>query len=88
MSTTSEQLGQQAKEVTEDLQRMGETVRDAAQEKIEHVGEKASAFCTQRQEKVRGAACVCEQFVRQRPLQSVLIAIGVGWLLGRLWKYR
>ena len=88
MSTTSEQLGQQAKEVTEDLQRMGGTVRDAAQEKIEQVGEKASAFCAERQEKAHGAACVCEQFIRQRPLRSVLIAVGVGWLLGRLWKYR
>ena len=45
MSTTSDQLGQQAKEVTEDLQKMGGTVRDAAQEKLGHVGEKASEYC-------------------------------------------
>ncbi|MGA2258591.1 MAG: hypothetical protein ABSG53_28330 [Thermoguttaceae bacterium] len=86
MSTTSERLGEQAKEVTEDLQNMGETVRDAAREKLGQVGEKASEYCEQGQEKVHGVACQCEQFLRQKPLTSVLIAVGIGWLLGRFWK--
>ena len=88
MSTTSERLGKQAKEVTEDLQKMGGTVRDAAQEKLGQVGEKASEYCEQGREKVHGVACACEQFLRQRPLTSVLLAAGVGWLLGRFWKHR
>ncbi|MEI8376624.1 MAG: hypothetical protein WCJ35_27720, partial [Planctomycetota bacterium] len=40
------------------------------------------------QDKVHGIACDCEQFVRERPLRSVLMAAGIGWLLGRLWKGR
>lgn len=88
MSSTSERLGKQAKEVTEDLEKMGETVRDAAQEKLGQVGEKASEYCDKGQEKVHGAACACEQFIRQRPLRSVLLAAGIGWLLGRFWKHR
>ena len=88
MSTTNDQLGQQAKEVTEDLQKMCGTVGAAAQETLGRIGEKASECCEQRQETVHGAACACEQFIRQRPLRSVLIAAGVGWLLGRFWKCR
>ena len=88
MSTTSDQPGKQAKEVTEDLQKMGGIIRDAAQEKLGQVGDKAAEYYGQGQEKVHGAACACEQFVRQRPLTSVLIAAGVGWLLGRFWKRR
>jgi ElaB/YqjD/DUF883 family membrane-anchored ribosome-binding protein len=88
MSTTSDQLGQQAKDVTEDLQNMGGTVRDAAQEKLGQLGEKAAEYCEQGRAKVHGAACACEQFVRQKPLTSVLLAAGIGWLLGRLWKHR
>jgi ElaB/YqjD/DUF883 family membrane-anchored ribosome-binding protein len=88
MSTTSDQLGQQAKEVTEDLQRMCETASDAAREKLGQVGEKASEYCEQRQETVHGAACACEQFIRRRPLRSVLLAAVIGWLLGRFWKRR
>jgi ElaB/YqjD/DUF883 family membrane-anchored ribosome-binding protein len=88
MSTASDQLGKQAKEVTEDLQTMGGTVRDAAQEKLGQVGDKAAQYCEQGRDKVHGAACACEQFVRQRPLTSVLLAAGIGWLLGRFWNRR
>ena len=47
MSTTSDQLGEQAKDVAEDLQKMGGTIRDAAQEKLGRVGEKAAEYCEQ-----------------------------------------
>jgi ElaB/YqjD/DUF883 family membrane-anchored ribosome-binding protein len=88
MSTTSDRLGKQAMEVKKDLQEMGGTVRDAAQEKLGQVGEKASEYCEQGREKVHGVACACEQFIRERPLRSVLMAAGIGWLLGSFWKRR
>lgn len=88
MSTISNQLGKQAKEVTEDVQKMGRTVRDAAQEQFEQAGEKAAECYEQGRDKVHGAACACEQFVRERPLMIVLMAVGLGWLLGRFWKRR
>jgi ElaB/YqjD/DUF883 family membrane-anchored ribosome-binding protein len=88
MSTTSDQLGKQAKEVTEDLQKIGETVRDAAQEKLGQAGEKAAEYYEQGRDKVHGVACACEQYLRERPLRSVLIAAGIGWLIGRFWKGR
>jgi ElaB/YqjD/DUF883 family membrane-anchored ribosome-binding protein len=86
MSSTSERLGEQAKEAVEDLEKMGGTVKDAAQEKLGRAGERASACCAQAREEAHGAACHCEQFLRHKPLTSVLIAAGVGWLLGRFWK--
>ena len=86
MSATSDRLGKQAKEVTEDLQEMGGTLRSAAREKLGQVGARASQCCEQARDKVHGAACACEQFVRQRPLTSVLLAAGVGLLLGCFWK--
>ena len=86
MATVSHRLSAQAKEVTEDLQEMGGTVGDAAQEKLAQVSEKAGRCCEQGREKVHGAACACEQFLRQRPLTSVLMAVSVGWLVGRFWK--
>jgi len=88
MSTTSERLGKEAREVKKDLQEMGDVVRDAAQEKLAQVGEKASEYTELGREKVHGVGCACEQFVSKRPLRSVLMAAGVGWLLGRIWKRR
>jgi ElaB/YqjD/DUF883 family membrane-anchored ribosome-binding protein len=86
MSTTSDQLDKQAKDVTEDLQEMGATLRDAARVKLGRVGARASECCEHARDKVHGAACACEEFVRQRPLTSVLLAAGAGVLLGCFWK--
>ena len=86
MTTASDRLGKQAMEVKKDLEEMGGAVRDAAQEKLGQVGERAAEYCEQGRDKVHGAACACEQFLRQRPLTSVLLAAGIGWLLGRFWK--
>ncbi len=88
MSNTSDQLGKQAKEVTEDLERMSKTVRDAAAAKLGQAGETAAEYGQQVQDKAHGVACACEQYVRAAPLKSVLIAAGIGWLLGRFWKGR
>ena len=88
MLTTSNQLGKQAKEVTEDIQKMGRTVRDAAQEQLGQVGERAAEYYGQGQDKVHEVTCACKQFVSERPLTCVLVAAGIGWLLGRFWKRR
>ena len=86
MSTTSDRLGKQAVEVTNDLQEMGGIVRDAAQEKLGQVRENASEYYEQGRDKVHDVVCTFEQFVRQQPFKSVLIAAGVGWVLGRFWR--
>ncbi|HLA83289.1 MAG TPA: hypothetical protein VJL29_00730 [Thermoguttaceae bacterium] len=88
MSTKSDPLGKQAKEVAEDLQTMGETVRGAAQEQLGQVRDKALEYGELARERVRGVEYACGQFLRERPLTSVLIAAGVGWVLGRFWKRR
>jgi ElaB/YqjD/DUF883 family membrane-anchored ribosome-binding protein len=82
----SERLGEQAKEAVEDLEKMGGTVKDAAQEQFGRAGERASECCGQAREEAHGVACRCEQFLRHKPLTSVLLALGVGWLLGRFGK--
>ena len=88
MSTSSDRFGKQALDVKKDLQEMGETVKEAAQEQLGQVREKASEYCEQGRDKVHGIACACEQFLRERPVGSVLMAAGVGWLVGRFWRRR
>ncbi len=87
MSTTSDRLGEQAKAVTKDLQQMGGIARDAAREKVEELRENASGYYQQGQEKVQGVVSSIEQSIVQQPLRSVLIAVGVGLVLGRLWAW-
>ena len=87
MSTTSDRLGDQAMVVTKDIQELGGIARDAAQEKLGQLREQASGYYQQGQDQVQGVVRAFEESVRQRPLKSVLIAAGVGLLLGRLWAW-
>lgn len=86
MSTVSDRLGEQAQQVKNDFRELGQAVGGAAQEKLEQAGEKAAECYQQGRDQVHGVACACEQYLSKRPLRSVLLAAGVGWLLGRFWK--
>jgi ElaB/YqjD/DUF883 family membrane-anchored ribosome-binding protein len=85
MSTTRDRLGAQAKEVSKGLKEMGDTVRDAAQEKLGQVSEDATEIHELGRDNVHGVLCHFEQYVRERPVKSVLIAAGIGLLFGRFW---
>jgi len=87
MSTTSDRLGDQAMVVTKDIQEMGGIAKDAAQEKLGQLREQATGYYQQGQDQVQSVVSAFEQSVRQQPLKSVLIAAGVGLLLGRLWAW-
>jgi ElaB/YqjD/DUF883 family membrane-anchored ribosome-binding protein len=67
---------------------MGEIAKDAAQEKLGQLRENASEYCEQGQDKMQQVERSFEQCIRDRPLKSVLIATGVGLLLGRFWMRR
>ena len=88
MSNTTLSVCPTAQHVTEDLHKMGGTVSDAAQETLGQVREKAAESYAQAQDKIHGVACACEQYVCQQPLRAVLMAAGIGWLVGRFWKGR
>lgn len=88
MSRTSDRLAAQAHEVSDDLKEMGGIVRDAAQEKLGQVRENASDYYLQGLDKVHGVSSNFEQYVRERPVKSLLIAAGIGLLFGRFWMRR
>lgn len=84
----SDRLREQARTVTRDIQEIGGIARDAAEEKFEQIQENASELCDEGREKVRQAARSLEQYVAEKPLTSLLIAAGVGLLLGHFWRRR
>jgi ElaB/YqjD/DUF883 family membrane-anchored ribosome-binding protein len=88
MSITSDRLGAKANAVSNDVKEMGGIVNDAAQEKLEQVRENAAAYYQQQRDKVHGTLCDFEQYIREQPVKSVLIAAGVGLLFGRFWMRR
>lgn len=81
-------FGRKARTVTQDLQELGGMAREMAEEKVEQLRASASEYCEEGRDKVQQVERSFEQFIRQQPLKSILIAAGVGMLLGGLWMRR
>lgn len=62
--------------------------REMANEKVEQVREGAAGYVKEGREKARNIEHSIEQYIREEPIKSVLIAAGVGLVLGRFWMRR
>ena len=83
MSSASERLGAQAKTVSNDIKEMGDIVREAAQEKVGEARENATECYEQGRDKIYGIGGTVTRYVRDQPVRSLLIAVGIGLVLGR-----
>ena len=84
-STTS-QLRDKASEVATNLRDMGSQVRDAASEQYQNIKESATEYYQAGRDKAVQWENQIEEYVREQPIKSLLMAAGVGILLGILWK--
>ncbi len=62
--------------------------REAAQEVVAGVKEQAADYYARGREKAKIAQESTEQYIRENPIKSVLIAAGAGILIGWLLKRR
>ena len=81
----SERLAEQAKKVSQEVQEMGTVVKETAQEKLEQWRDTAEDLQEQGKEKVYQAERTIEQYIREQPMKSVLIAAVVGLVFGRVF---
>ena len=80
------QLGESAAQVQQNLREMGTQVRDAATEKYNELRDQAQQYYEQGRARAEEWEQSLESYVHEKPIQSLLIAAGVGMLLGILWK--
>lgn len=79
-------ISEQAQQVGQNLRDLGGQVRDAAREKYNELSESAQEYYQQGRQKAQEWEEGLESYIQEKPLQAVLIAAGVGMLLGLLWK--
>src|SRR5579863_1579159 len=79
-------MAEQVQQVGQNLRDLGGQVREQAREKYQHLSDQAQEYYEQGREKAREWEQGLESYIQEKPLQSVLIAAGVGVLLGLLWK--
>ena len=80
------QLKDTAKQVQQNIRDMGGQVREAAQEQYENLRDQAQGYYEEGRQRAHEWEQSLEQYVQEKPIQSLLIAAGVGMLLGILWK--
>jgi ElaB/YqjD/DUF883 family membrane-anchored ribosome-binding protein len=82
------QLSERAAKAMEGLQQAGSEVRAAAHEQLDVLRGTASECYEEGRKRVQQVGQTLEQRIRERPLSSLLIAAGVGCLLGLIWRRR
>jgi ElaB/YqjD/DUF883 family membrane-anchored ribosome-binding protein len=77
--SAAQERGTQGRDTTREVStQVTETARQ--------VGETASQYYAQGRQQLEGWEQSLEENIRAKPLQSVLLATGIGLLLGWLWK--
>jgi len=82
----AQNVGDQAAEATQNLRDLGGQVRDAAREKYSQLSDQAQEYYGQGKQMAQEWEQGVESYIQEKPLQSVLIAAGIGVVLGLLWK--
>ncbi|HEY2588320.1 MAG TPA: hypothetical protein VGI81_21450 [Tepidisphaeraceae bacterium] len=82
----TEQAKQTGQQVGQNLRDLGGQVRDQAQQKYNEMSDQAREYYEQGRQKAQEWEQGLESYIQEKPLQAVLIAAGVGVLLGLLWK--
>src|SRR3954452_21033906 len=79
-------MGQTAQQVGQNIRDMGGQVRDMASERYNQLRDQAQNYYQQGRDRATEWEQGLESYVQEKPIQAVLIAAGVGVLLGLLWK--
>ena len=86
--TAADELRNQMSKVGEDISELGSTAREAAQEKIAHVRGTMADYYKQGKTKAQELEHTVEDQIRAHPIQAVLVAAGVGLVIGLLFRRR
>lgn len=80
------QMRETAQQVQENLRNLGGQMRDQANQQYGQLRDQATEYYEQGRQRATEMEQSLEQYVHEKPIQSLLIAAGVGMLLGVLWK--
>ena len=79
-------LKESAAQVGENIRNIGSQVRDQATQQYDQLREQAGEYYEQGRQRAMEMEQNLEQYVQEKPIQALLMAAGVGLLLGFLWK--
>ena len=84
----TQKLREQTKVVKDDVSELGRLTRDASREKLDQAREAAGDYLKKGRLKAEVVEDKVVHYVREKPVKSVLMAVGAGALLGFLLRRR
>ncbi len=88
LSKHSSEFRKTASEIGEDIQELSKLSKDIAADAVGVVGENAANYYKQGLKEAEKWEKKLEQQIKTNPVPAVLIAAGIGLILGALWKSR
>jgi ElaB/YqjD/DUF883 family membrane-anchored ribosome-binding protein len=88
VQSKQQDIGERASEMAKDLQEMGENARRMAAERAEMLRETANEYLDEGRVRLRELGDTVQHRVQEQPMQSILIATAVGFLLGMIFVRR
>ncbi len=80
-----ENLREKTSDIKSNLQDMGTAAKQMAQEQFEGARDTMAAYYEQGRERAMELEQSLESRIRERPIGSILVATGLGFLVGLLW---
>ena len=83
-----DRLREKVSETREDIAEIGHLAKETVQDKFHELKDRATEKYGEGKDKVQELEATVARKVRESPMKSVLIAAGVGLVLGYIWRRR
>jgi len=86
--SATDELKEKAVEIGQNVREMGGQLGDVAREQYENLKDQATGYYKKGRKKASALEEEFESYIQEKPVQSLLIAAGVGLLIGMFWRRR
>jgi ElaB/YqjD/DUF883 family membrane-anchored ribosome-binding protein len=84
----SDRLADRAATIAKDVQEVGDAAKRVAADGVDAIRETAHQYLAEGQSRVRHLGGSIQERVQDQPVKALLIAAGIGFLLGAIWIRR
>ncbi len=84
----TEQFRDKANDLGDNVRELGKITREIAGDTMDRIGENATGYYKKGRVRAQKLEKTLESKIQENPVRSVLIAAGLGVVLGALWKSR
>lgn len=85
-SEHTEEFRQKASALKNDMQDLGRITRELAEDSYENMKDQVKDVYEQKKQQAQSFEADLEKKIQGSPLKSLLIAAGVGFVIGAIWK--